>query len=427
MGKISRAALITALGLGAGRVIGFGREVFVAMLFGLTQQMDVYAITFVLVGIPGAIIINSLQAALVPAMSKTEGVDKSRILSGSICVAFCALSLGAIVLIYWIDDLIRWMRTSSDLDMVRQAQQLVLMFLPYYFFNAFSQLGYGGFQAAKQFRNNAFLPLVSPLVAMLALVFFYEKGNVLIVALAVSLGAFVEFVFVVVVLSRGGLYCLRYLNLFSTNNKNLLSTAGFLIPGGLVLASMPFLEQVFASEVGDGANAALAFGQRLPSALNGLLASSAGIAVLPFFSDVVAKTGSQSLSEALARYTLKIFLGALVAAVILAASSPWIVWALYERGQFDPTATALVSSVQAAYFLQLPGMIVGQIYTRAAIAQGKSGWLSILTVATVLLQMVLAWFLVSKIGVPGVGFAAAAASALNAYALRHLVMLAKDT
>jgi putative peptidoglycan lipid II flippase len=427
MGKISRAALITALGLGTGRVIGLGREIFVAMLFGITQQMDVYAITFVLVGVPGAVIINSLQAALVPAISKAEGIDKSRILSGSICVAFCALSLGAIVLIYWIDDLIRWMRTSSDLDMVRQAQQLVFMFLPYYFFNAFSQLGYGGFQAAKQFRNNAFLPLVSPLIAMLALVFFYEKGNVLIVALAVSLGALVEFVFVVIVLRRAGLYCLRYLTLFTTNNKNLLATAGFLIPSGLVLSSMPFFEQVFASGVGEGANSALAFGQRLPLALNGLLASSVGIAVLPFFSDVVSQTGSQSLSKALARHAVKIFFSALFVAVILAASSPWIVWALYERGQFDSTATSLVAAVQAAYFLQLPGMIVGQIYTRAAIAQGKAGWLSIVTLATVLVQIALAWFFVSKIGLPGVGFAAAAASAFNAYALRHLVMLARDT
>lgn len=416
MGEITRAAVVTGFGMGLGRAAGLARDIVVAALFGVSGQMDAWVVAFTLVGVPGAIVINALQTALIPALSRTSSPDEKRaLLAGAVTTTLLAMSAGAVVLLGVGEWLLGFIRSGADASAVAQSSRLFWLLLPYYFLSAVNLLSYGALQAEKRFIENGTIPVCAPLATIGVLLSWPGSMDVSVLALAVSAGILAEFMVLALVLRRLGLDLMRM-----GSPTTLLGDIGvarqaiWFLPGTIIMSAMPVIEQAIASGLGEGANAALAYGQRIPAALNGLAAGALGMAVLPFFSAAIGRDGPRALSGVLARQARRLGFVTFAAAILLALASPWIVRLLYERGAFDSHATTAVAAAQATYFLQLPGMIIGMLYTRAAVAQGRARMLTVLTAVTVVMQAALAWGFSSWLGLAGLGLAAAAASALNA-------------
>lgn len=419
MGQIARAATITALGMGFGRALTIVREVVVAATFGISGHMDAWAVAFTLVGVPGSIIMGALQTALIPAYSRTSALgEKRRLLAAAVSVALLGMGTAAALLLGTSTWLLRLIRSDASPASIAQSAQLLWLLLPYYFFTALNLLGYGTLQAEKKFTANALTPILTPLCVIGTLLAWPGKTSVDALAIGFSIGALAEFFGLGIVLHRIGFRLIAAASpgiLFGSSG--VARQAMWLIPGTIISSAMPVIEQTLASRLGEGANAALAYGQRIPMAVNSLAAAALGMAVLPFFSEVIGRAGPDALKEVLARQARRLGALASVAALLLAVASPWIVRLLYERGAFDAHASALVSMVQAAYFLQLPGMLVGMLYGRAGVAQGRARMFPVVSAFTVMYQALTAWGLSSWLGLPGLGLAAATASILNAAVL----------
>jgi putative peptidoglycan lipid II flippase len=409
--------------MGLGRTVGLVREIVVAALFGVSGQMDAWVVAFTLVGVPSAIVMNALQTALIPPFCRTSGAEeKKALLAAAVTVTLLAMGAGAVILLSAGEWLLGLIHSGAGASAAEQSARLLWLLIPYYFFSAVNLLGYGVLQAEKQFFKNAAIPVCAPLTVIVVLVLWPEKVNVSTLASAISTGAFVEFAMLTLTLRRLGLNLMRVGSPMTLlGDIGVALQAMWLMPGMIIMSAMPVIEQTIAAGLGEGANAALAYGQRIPAAINGLAAGALGMAVLPFFSAAIGRDGPDVLSDVLARYVRPLGMAASVVAILLALASLWIVQLLYERGAFDSHATAVVAAVQAAYFLQLPGMIVGMLYTRAAVAQGRARMLTILAVATVMTQVALAWTFSFWLGLAGIGFAAAAVSTLNAAVLVKLV------
>lgn len=422
MGQITKATLVTAAGLGIGRGIGLAREIVVAALFGISHQMDVWVVAFALIGVPSAMVMNAIQTALIPALSANDHrEDRARLLGGALTISLLLMAAGGLVLLAWGDSLVWLIRPDSSEADLALATQLLRLLLPYYFFNAVSMLGYGALQATRRFHGNALLPIIPSVLAIIVLLSVFD-GQVNAIAIAVSTGAAIECLTLAGLLRREGLYLLLPRSpLHSPQTTSLARQAAWYLPGTMVFALLPIVEQSIAASLGAGANAALAYGQRIPSALNGLASTALGVAVLPFFASAIARDGPQAVSALLERESRRLAWASAAVALVLAMSSYWIVRLLYERGAFDSSATSMVAAVQAAYFMQLPGMIVGMLYTRLAVAQGRARLLTLLSFATVLTQVALAWLLSRFYGLAGMGLAAALTSAINAIALIALL------
>lgn len=424
MGEITRATVVTALGMGVARAVGLAREIMVAALFGVSGQMDVWVVTFTLIGVPSAIVMNALQTALIPAVSRSSSVnEKNALLAGAVSVTLIAMGAGAVILLGAGEWLFKLIRSDPDTLYAYQPSKLIWLLLPYYFFSALNLLGYSSLQAEKRFHENAVIPIVSPLVVIIALLLLPGSLNVSVLALAVSTGVFAEFLTLVLILRRFNLHLTTAGPITPLiGDVGVAKHATWFVPSTLILSAMPIIDQAIASGLGEGANATLAYGQRIPAAINGLAAAAVGVAVLPFFSAAIGRHGPEALAVMLARQTWRLLTLALAVSVFLAVSSPWIVKLIYERGAFDSHATGSVAAVQGAYFMQLPGMIVGMLYTRAVVAQGRARMLATLTAFTVLTQAALSWVFSAWIGLSGLGIAAALTSALNAVALIILVL-----
>src|SRR5690606_34550811 len=62
-----------------------------------------------------------------------------------------------------------------------------------------------------------------------------------------------------------------------------------LIPGTVMVAVVPMVEQAIAASLGEGTNAALSYGYKLPSSLASISATAIGITTLPYFASQVAR------------------------------------------------------------------------------------------------------------------------------------------
>lgn len=423
MGEIARAAVVTALGMSVGRIAGLAREIVVAALFGVSGQMDTWVVAFTLIGVPSAIVMNALQTALIPALSRTRNPNERRaLLSAAVTVTLVVMGIALVVLLGAGKELLGLIHSGTDATAVDQSWRLLWLLLPYYFCAALNLIGYGALQAQRQFAQNAIIPMFAPLTVIGSLLLSPGDPPVEALALAVSAGAVAECLILILALRRSGLDLVTLGSpMPMLGDVGVARQAMWLVPGTVVMSLMPVIEQAIASALGEGANSALAYGQRVPTALNGILVSAVGIAVLPFFSTAIARDGPEALSRLLSRQAWRVGIAALLVASVLSVASPWIVRFLYERGAFDLQASGLVATAQAAYFMQTPGMIVGMLYTRAAVAQGRAKMVTVLSIFTVAMQAALAWSLSLRLGLTGLGLAAALASAGNAALLIMLL------
>jgi putative peptidoglycan lipid II flippase len=430
--RLGHAALVAAATSLLAKVLGFAKEVVVAAVFGLSGALDIYLVAFVLIGMPLSILLNAVQTALIAHLA--SGLDAGAAASRFTATCLLTLAVLAVLLPIWLwalPHVLPWLASGFSPDK-RQALETALFWLiPYYFLNGFNLLGYGVLQAKGRFLANGLLPAATPVVIMLAVLVWGSSGGWQVLAVALVAGSATECLLLLVALSRLGMFSWRF---FVPNRPGLkgveaiFSATLALLPGTLVLAFMPLVEQAIAAALGEGSNAALAYGYKLPAALQGILLTGIGITALPYFSAQIGRGNHAYSLHSLNKITGWLLAGGVLLVLPLGFFSSEIAALLYQRGAFDAAATGRVAPIQFAYFMQIPFALVAMLGIKTLAALNLNGLLSLYTGLGVLLQSLLAYALASTFGLPGIAWAAVIVSALLAIAsyltarrsLRHL-------
>jgi putative peptidoglycan lipid II flippase len=176
------------------------------------------------------------------------------------------------------------------------------------------------------------------------------------------------------------------------------------------------IEQAIAASMGEGTNAALGYGLKLPAALQGILLTAIGITALPYFANQLGQNQAAYCLHSLDKLTSWLLAGGMLLATPLVIFSSEIVTLLYQRGAFDAAAANQVAPIQLAYFLQLPFAIVAMLGVRALAALGCEARISAYTAVAVILQGALGYGLGVRYGAAGIAWAATLVSALIAIA-----------
>lgn len=413
--KMGHSAMVAAAASLVAKGLGFVKEITVAAYFGLSGALDIYLLAFVLIGLPLSILLNAAQTALISQLSGNPCSTKE---SGQLYTATALLTLAgmAALLPLWLLLLHSWLPwlASGFSPEKRQALETALFWLiPYYFLNGLNLLGYGALQAKGRYLANGLLPTATPLVTILMLAVWGGTNDWHILIYALVAGAAAECTFLLLVLQRSGL-------LPSPRLRGVLGLAAVmsaslaLLPGTIMLAVGPVVEQAIAASMGEGTIAALGYGYKLPAAMQGILVTAIGITVLPYFASLISEKRISYCLHSLEKLALWLLIGGAVLVVPLAALSGDIVALMYQRGAFDATASAHVAPIQVAYFVQLPFALVAMMGIRTLAALGHNGLISAGTAVAVMLQSALAYGLGLRFGASGIAWAATLVSALLA-------------
>ena len=379
-GQIARAALTSGGLTLLVKALSFAKEILVAAVFGVSLELDVYLIALMLIGLPHGIIVNAVQWTLIPEFVRLGPASpRARALLRQ-SVSLSLLLLAALLLLWmtvlpWLQPLL--VRNLGP-DSAERIRQCFLLLCVYYFTSGTLLLGYAVLQARRSFVANGTIPLATPLLSALVIL-VWNRPVAEALALGMVLGFLTELFFVERLLRREGLTLLPALPapravLGQPYLVSVLRLAG----GGVAMALLPLVEQYAAVQLGVGAVSTLGFANKLPAVVSSLSVVAIGVAVFPYFADMMAKNDLAGCRRTLRFYSLLLLGGGILAAVVLYLLSEPIVRMFFMRGEFSEAAALAVAATQQAYLLQLPGALVLTLSLKMLLSRRRSGWLLLL-------------------------------------------------
>lgn len=413
--RLGHAALVAVATALMAKILGFAKEVVVAAVFGLSGELDIYLVAFVLIGMPLSILLNAVQTALIAHLASSGDADGAATRFSATCLLMLAAL--AAVLPVWLLCLphaLPWLASGFPPSKLVTLETALYWLIPYYFLNGFNLLGYGALQAKGRFLANGLLPAVTPVVIMLAVLIWGSSGGWRVLAVALCVGTALESLLLLAVLSRLGFLAAPSRARFPKGIAPIILASLALLPGTFIQALGPLVEQAIAAAMGEGSNAALAYGYKLPAALQGILVTAVGITALPYFSAQIGQGNHAYSLHSLNKLAVGLLVGGALLVLPLGVFSPEIAALLYQRGAFDAAATGRVAPIQFAYFMQIPFTLVTMLGFKTLAALNLNGLISLYTALGVLLQALLAYALTARYGLPGIAWAGVIVSALFA-------------
>lgn len=173
------------------------------------------------------------------------------------------------------------------------------------------------------------------------------------------------------------------------------------------MGSTTLVDQSMAAMLPSGSVAALNYGSKVVAFPLYLAATALGIAVVPYFSQMIAQSDWVGVRHTLSRYLGLIFAITVPLTIILIIFSKPLVQLLFQRGLFTAQDTDTVAMIQGFYALQLPFYIAGILVVRLISSIQANHILMEAAFYNLITNIVLNYLLMQYLGVDGIALSTA--------------------
>lgn len=414
--SIAANSVLITVAQGLGIICGIGFDATMAASFGTGWQMDAVFVALTLPQLLVSVLVSNGIRALSPMFTSPYQANNQHLLHKSfssvvncgILVMSAIAFLGALGAAWWVNLLGSGLSTEGKSIAISVTRVLFISLIPI----AITE----PLRAIHVIQRRLFLAALANFlrygIGVLVLVLLQSKLNVMAIAWAYVAGTiFQAIVFGAVYVAHGGKYHLTLgqdIGVFS----ELASRLGPPTVGELIGQSNIVIERFLASFLPAGMLSALGYGRRMLTALNGLVANSISVAILPRIS-VEATAGQMSKLKQSVTFGIKLMalvMGGLT--VLLIGLSRPLVILLFERGAFDAQATTMTATIFSLFAPSLLFMGVTQILMTPYFALGKTKIILYLRIAFLAIYMVLAFILAYLFGGYGLTIAVTASLAI---------------
>ena len=419
------ASLLLAASSFLSSFLGLGRSKFIAWRFGAGPQTDAFIAAFRLPDLMNNFLVGGAVAITFVAIlnryrEQGEEAEGERLLFTVVNLMVLVLSAATVVLMFLATPFIRLTNQGFTPDEVALCAHMTRILLPaQIFLFAGSAVG-ATLLVRKQFMYQALLPIVYNLSIIAGGLFLVPMG-----VSGLAVGATAGFLLGSFVLNWWGaaINGVRYQRGIDLSHPGLRIWLNMTLP--LMLGfGLPFLDQYFAGYYASntlGDITRLNYAKQLFNAPMSMLAQAAGVASLPFFSQLWASGKRFEFAVGVADSVSRVVaLGLLATSAMIALAQP-IVGLIFGGGRFTPDDVRRTAVYFALYTLSLFLWSAQAIYARSFYAAGIT-WLPmlastiILVIAFPLYRMGNAWF-----GSAGLAMASDAGIALQAVTLAVLL------
>ncbi len=346
------AATILAIGNILSRLLGLGRELVIADLFGATGYVSVLRVASTLVLTLYDFLVGGLiSAALVPVFSE-HAADETRrrefwnLVSVVLSVIAALLALAVLLLELFAEPLFQILGAGYSAELRAVGVQMIRWILPAVFFLGLAGVLSGVLYALKKFTLPAFIAAAFNLCIILCALWLTPRFGIMSVVIGIVVGAASQ-----VVLQLVGLRNAPLRLQFDFRHPALKQIACLYVPvlGGLSVALVGVvIDRNLASRAGDQALAWMQAATYLVQLPLGLVATAISFAILPSLSRTLsAKDFRHTLAFGL-KLVLLLMLPCVVALWLLAAPT---VELLYQHGAFTANDTAATARALQFYLL----------------------------------------------------------------------------
>lgn len=404
--RILWATLLIGLLTLGGKIFGMLKETMIAASFGTGDVLDAFLIAFLLPSYVMNIIDSSLKAALIPTHIETrerEGIESAqRLFSSTVAISTLLLTLATLALAVAGSWVIPWLCTGFSAEKSELTLRLFYLLLPAIPLFSVVTNWEALLNAHESFGVAAFAPGLVSLGVVIGLGLFGGGMGIYALVIGTGLGLFLQLGMLGWAMKRQGGHLWPRWYGFDPNLRRVMSQYLPMIAGSLLVCSTVLIDQVMAGLLAPGSVAALNYGNKLVSLVTGLCTMALGTAVLPYFSQMVAQRDWTGVRQTLKTYVRLILLVTIpVTCLGLVLSTP-IIRLLFERGEFRPEDTVLVSRIQSMLLLQLPFYSLAILFVRMISSLKANQILMWGTVLSFALNVGLNYVLMRWMGVVGI-------------------------
>ncbi|HEX7287458.1 MAG TPA: lipid II flippase MurJ [Candidatus Angelobacter sp.] len=366
--KIFRAALTVGLiGLLAKAALG-GKELVIAQWFGRSDALDAFLIAYLLPSFVMNLLTGALASALVPVLVETrhrQGREASETLVSNVAfISLIVLSAVALLLALLAPLYLPWLGSSFSPEKLLLTRKLLYVLLPWIVLSGMAAMASCVLNSGEKFALPALVPVVTPLVTILFILLVARRAGPFSLAAGAAAGSLLEAALLVYFLrAHGTRFSFRWRGM-DENLRSVLAQFAPMLAGAFLMGSATVVDQAMAAMLPGGSVAALNYANKIVNMALTTAAPALSTAVLPYFSKMVAAADWQGCRHTLKRYSLVVISAAVPFTLLLMAFSKPIVRLIFQRGAFTPADTALVSTVQICYSIQIPFFIWGMLFVR---------------------------------------------------------------
>ena len=364
-------------------IIGLVRGKYIAWLFGAGLQTDAYNAAFRLPDLMNNFLVGgAVSITFVTILNRYrergEEIEGERLLSIVLNFVILILVVATIVLMFLAAPYIRWTNSGfSEAQVVLSAHMTRIILPGQIFFFAGGVLG-APLLVRKQFLYSALTPIIYNLSIIVAGVLLASRLGIPALAVGATAGAFLgAFLINAIGAAKAGVRYFPQINLRHSGVRDWLKMTLPLMFG----FSLPFLEPFFMgfyASHGRGDITRLTNAKQLFSAPMAVLAQAAGVASLPFFTQLWAAGKRREFALGVADSVSRVMALGLLASSVMAALAQPIVGLVFGGGHFTPSDVQLTAIYFALYSIGLFLWSAQAIYSRAFYAAGVT-WLPMLS------------------------------------------------
>jgi putative peptidoglycan lipid II flippase len=404
--KIFRAVVIVGTCSVVAKLAATAKELVVASWFGRGDALDAFLIAMLVPAAVVGILVGSLNSALVPAyiqVRENRGQEAAQQLFSSIqVVSLLLLTLASILMIAGAPYYLPLLGSGFSASKLLLTVRLFYVLVPFVFLGGAIPVWSAVLNAGERFALPALTPVVTPLVAVLALIFLGRTWGIFTLATGTVAGTALEACCLGWALRLHGLRLkLRWYGM-TPELRLVFRQYTPALAGALILGASAIIDQSMAAMLKGGSVAALSYGYKVVGTITVLTSAALSTAVLPYFSQMVARKDWGGCRRTLTVYTYLVLLATVPVTVGLIVWSKPLVRLLYQRGAFTATDTAVVSAVQISFALLVPLATWGMLFVRFLSSLHRNDVLAYGTGMNICLNVVLNVLLMRWLGVAGI-------------------------
>jgi putative peptidoglycan lipid II flippase len=393
------------------KIAGAAKVIFSARAFGVGDSVDAYFIAFLLAAFFGDTLAGSLNSALVPTfieVREKEGRGAAqRLYQNAMAGAVLLLAVVACILFATAPWTMRPFASHFDDAKFALTCSLFRIMLPAMPIAAMASVWRSVLNSEGRFALPAMVPGATPAISIVFLLLYARTWGVYALAAGTLVGAGLEAALLAAMMLHRGFPILPRWSGRTAALSQVLAQYWPVVAGVVLLGGAPLIDQAIAAMLGSGSVSALQYGTRVTVVLLAVGPNAVATAILPHFSTLIVTRDSSELWHSLRNYAAIILAVTIPVIAVLVAISQPLVRVLFQHGQFDDSATAVVTSIQRYSLLQIPAAMVMALVVRLIASMKVNQLLFRAAILFGVLNLSLDLLLIRWMGISGIALSTA--------------------
>ncbi|MEO8933903.1 MAG: lipid II flippase MurJ [Xanthomarina sp.] len=396
--NIAAVAVVTLIVKG----FGFYKEIVIASNYGLSEILDTFLIAALVPGFIYQVFLGSFKSVFIPNYIMEQKTERS-------ISSFQATSFIITISTTLVFMVLAYLFTNTFLDIFfpnhtenyyRLIKVQFFYLLPCILFWGLSSLLSGLLNIHDEFRYSTIYPILTSISILILLLFFKDVFQEKVLAIAMLIGAILEFSFLAIVAKYKKIIQISKPDFKTDGTRLMFSQLPAKVSSGFLTGLIPITDQFFAAQLVVGSIAALNYSLKIPAFFTAIAVLALSRVLLPHFSKLITEN-QEKASKQLNRILKFVFISLVLIIIPIILFSDNIIQFIFERNQFSSNDTLLVSKLQVILLVGAPFYICDNIVVQYLTSLNKNAFMAYVSLGSMLLNIVLDYLFMMWYGIYG--------------------------